>query len=68
MPRLDSDKDKLYSIKGMVPNLLKLPNGCRFCPRCDYAMGRCFKEEPELYKISEGHYTRCFLYSKEGLK
>ena len=61
MPRIDSHKDNLYSIRGMVPNLLKLPKGCLFCPRC-------FEEEPELYKVEEGHYTRCFLYEKEVVR
>ena len=68
MPRIDSHKDNLYSIRGMVPNLLKLPKGCLFCPRCDKAISRCFEEEPELYKVEEGHYTRCFLYEKEVVR
>ena len=42
-------RDRLYNIKGMVPNLLKLPKGCRFCPRCERAMPECFEREPELY-------------------
>ena len=60
---LNSEK-RLYSISGMVPNMLHLPKGCRFCPRCQYSAGRCFEEEPELYEVSPGHYVRCFLYNK----
>lgn len=65
IPTITSDKTELYSIKGMVPNLLKLPKGCRFCPRCDKATKRCHEEEPQLYKVKEGHYSRCFLYEGE---
>lgn len=66
IPTVTSNKNELYSIKGMVPNLLKLPKGCRFCPRCDKAMKRCYEEEPQLYKVKEGHYSRCFLYEGDG--
>lgn len=66
IPRITSEKERLYNIKGVVPNLMKLPKGCRFCPRCEKAMPRCFTEQPPLYKIKtvagEGeHYSRCFL-------
>ena len=58
-------KERLYNIRGMVPNLLRLPRGCRFCPRCQYSMARCFREEPELYEAAPGHFVRCFLFEKE---
>lgn len=71
VPDMES-KERLYNIRGMVPNMLHLPKGCRFCPRCEYSMPRCFEEEPELYQVSEEHFARCFLYDpgmgKEGLK
>jgi oligopeptide/dipeptide ABC transporter ATP-binding protein len=62
IPKINSKNSRLYSIKGVVPNLLKLPKGCRFCPRCEKATERCFREEPELYKINDKHSVRCFLY------
>jgi oligopeptide/dipeptide ABC transporter ATP-binding protein len=65
IPRLGEVKDRLYTIRGMVPNLLALPQGCRFCPRCDKAMQICLHREPELYDIGDGHKARCFLYDKE---
>lgn len=55
-------KERLYNIRGMVPNMLHLPKGCRFCPRCQYSMARCFEQEPELYEASPGHVVRCFLF------
>ena len=61
IPRMDSD-GRLYSIHGMVPNMLALPRGCRFCPRCEHSCQRCFEETPALYEVSPGHTVRCFLY------
>lgn len=62
IPRIHSKNTRLYSIKGVVPNLLKLPKGCRFSSRCDKATKKCFTQEPELYKIDKNHSVRCFLY------
>lgn len=62
IPQIDNDKDeRLYMIKGMVPNPLNMPPGCSFSDRCDRCMDRCTKETPELKEIC-GHKVRCFLY------
>lgn len=74
IPKITAEKQRLYNIKGMVPNLMKLPKGCRFCPRCEKAIPRCFEQEPPLYKIAaEGenageHYVRCFLHENSEVK
>lgn len=68
IPDTTGTKDRLYTIRGMVPNLLKLPSGCRFCPRCDKAMKICTMREPELQTTEEGHEVRCFLFDKEVMK
>jgi peptide/nickel transport system ATP-binding protein/oligopeptide transport system ATP-binding protein len=74
IPKITSEKQRLYNIKGVVPNLMKLPKACRFCPRCDYVMPRCFEQEPPLYKVksvvenSEDHYVRCFLHEDSEVK
>jgi len=74
IPKITAEKERLYNIKGIVPNLMKLPKGCRFCPRCERAMPRCFEEDPLLYKVeSENnnlgeHYVRCFLYENSEVK
>lgn len=65
IPKITEEKDRLFTIRGMVPNLLALPKGCRFCPRCDKAMRICAMEEPELVETGEGHMVRCHLYDKE---
>ena len=65
IPRMAATREKLFTIRGMVPNLLRLPKGCRFCPRCDKAMKICTEREPELQDIGDGHKVRCFLFDKE---
>ena len=65
MPSTDSSK-RLYNIPGSVPTLKNLPDGCRFCDRCERAFDRCSKEQPPLYDIGNGHLVRCFLFDKEG--
>jgi len=65
IPKITEVKDRLFTIRGMVPNLLALPKGCRFCPRCDKAMNVCAVREPELLETGNGHKARCHLYDKE---
>ncbi len=60
IPKLDEKADRLYTIKGVVPNLLHLPAGCNFCTRCEQAKERCWKEKPDLYQTADGHGVRCF--------
>ena len=50
----------LSVIKGVVPNPLRMPPGCKFQPRCPYAFDRCV-EEPDLIAIRDGRATRCWL-------
>ncbi len=65
IPRLDEKADRLYTIEGVVPNLLHLPAGCNFCTRCKEASERCFMEKPCLYQTRDGHGVRCFKYESE---
>ncbi len=61
VPRLDSESKKsLRVIQGLPPNLARLPGGCSFHPRCDYAMPKCSEETPELEEVGENHYRACF--------
>lgn len=57
---------RLNSIKGVVPNLAKLPAGCRFHPRCGDAMPICSVRSPELTDLGNGHKARCWLHDKQG--
>jgi len=61
VPRLDSERKKsLRIITGLPPNLARLPGGCAFHPRCEYAMDRCRTEAPVLETLSENHLRACF--------
>ncbi|HSM69512.1 MAG TPA: oligopeptide/dipeptide ABC transporter ATP-binding protein [Xanthomonadales bacterium] len=61
VPRLDDVEDQsLHAIPGNPPNLLSLPKGCSFRPRCAFAFEACH-EKPALIDVGEGHYSRCFL-------
>lgn len=65
IPKITEKKEKdkkLYSISGMVPNLLHLPKGCSFYPRCKFAMDICREKEPELVEVNEKHHVRCCKY------
>lgn len=62
VPRLDDRKHgRLIPIEGQPPNLLRLPAGCSFAPRCKYKMPICSDPVP-LYDFDDGHVARCFLY------
>ncbi|MDI9609326.1 MAG: ABC transporter ATP-binding protein [Candidatus Verstraetearchaeota archaeon] len=58
VPRLDQTR-KLISIPGNIPNLINPPYGCRFHPRCQYAIDRCKDEIPPLVDVGEGHMISC---------
>ena len=61
-PSIKGERKKLISIPGQPPDLLHPPKGCRFNPRCPFAMDRCREEDPELKKVGPDHYVSCFLY------
>lgn len=60
IPRIDDRKKRLDTIEGYVPYLTQLSKGCRFSDRCHKATEKCTQELPELQKISEGHFSRCW--------
>ncbi|HPR17354.1 MAG TPA: ABC transporter ATP-binding protein [Candidatus Cloacimonadota bacterium] len=62
LPRPDKDKQtRLQAIRGMVPDIMDMPKGCKFCTRCDKKMPICETIEPELSEIKSGHKVRCHL-------
>ena len=66
IPRLDQDSsEKLFNIKGSVPDLSEMPKGCRFCTRCPEAKELCHKQEPGLAE-ADGHKVRCWKYDAKG--
>jgi len=66
IPVLGEIKERLDVIPGSVPNLVNLPPGCRFAPRCQarfkYGLNICTEVKPDLEEIKPGHQVRCWLY------
>jgi peptide/nickel transport system ATP-binding protein len=60
-PSVLGRKTELSSIHGFPPDLLTPPPGCRFHPRCDYAMEVCRKEEPPAISSGKNHLVACWL-------
>ncbi|MGQ4911536.1 MAG: ABC transporter ATP-binding protein [Candidatus Thorarchaeota archaeon] len=58
-PSVIGPKKRLHFIPGTPPNLLDLPKGCKFHPRCPFAKDICKTEEPEFREIEKGHYAKC---------
>ena len=65
IPNIELADQKLEAISGSPPDLLNLPAGCRFQPRCPFAFERCIKEVPLLIGTTKEHFVRCFLYEEE---
>jgi oligopeptide transport system ATP-binding protein len=64
IPRLDQKGNKLTPIVGAPPNLMRIPPGCSFHPRCPYARDRCTHEEPPLYEVSPSRRSACHYYEE----
>ncbi len=62
IPVLGKLKDRLEVIPGFVPNLVDLPPGCRFAPRCKARMDICGEKKPDLIDFEPDHKVRCWLY------
>lgn len=60
-PSIKSKRMTFTPISGRPPNLIDPPPGCRFHPRCPYAMEICSKEVPETIDLGGGHYIACHL-------
>jgi peptide/nickel transport system ATP-binding protein len=61
IPVLGEVRDHLAVIPGSVPNLISLPVGCKFAPRCPYAKEYCAENEPPLLEEIPGHSVRCWM-------
>jgi oligopeptide/dipeptide ABC transporter ATP-binding protein len=66
IPVLGEIKERLDVIPGSVPNLVNLPPGCRFAPRCksrvEHNLTICTEVKPDLEEVKMGHKVRCWLY------
>ena len=59
-PRRDVAMERLAVIEGQPPSLTDLPLGCRFAPRCPYAVDRCREQYPDPYQVSPAHTAWCW--------
>lgn len=60
-PGIRAERTRMSSIPGSPPDLLSPPSGCRFHPRCKYAMDICRTKEPEFVDVGNKHYVACHL-------
>jgi oligopeptide/dipeptide ABC transporter ATP-binding protein len=71
IPVLGEVKDRLEVIEGNVPNLINLPPGCRFAPRCqaylESGLTICNEQMPDLRQEGIDHSVRCWLYQDKGI-
>ncbi len=59
IPRLDAKGTELATIKGLPPNLMRIPPGCAFHPRCPYAQQVCVDTVPPEHELGAGRYAAC---------
>lgn len=64
LPRVETQRKRLDTIPGRVPELTKLPKGCKFHPRCPYIKEICRERQPELIEVAPGHAVACFQNEK----
>ena len=65
VPRLDeAEKEKLEPIEGLPPDLVDLPVGCSFAPRCKYTYDKCTQETPYLMTATDGHESACWRHAE----
>ena len=68
IPTADTAGTKLKPITGTPIDLLNLPKGCPFAPRCENAMKICIKERAERMQINEFHQANCWMNVKKGIE
>ena len=59
IPKIEETRDRLLAIEGAVPAPFALPSGCRFHPRCVFAMPECGRDVPDLRDLGAGHLASC---------
>ncbi|MFG2765071.1 MULTISPECIES: ABC transporter ATP-binding protein [Streptomyces] len=64
IPRLDQKGRELYAIKGLPPNLTRIPPGCAFNPRCPMAQDVCRSDVPPLYEVDEQRRSACHFWKE----
>jgi oligopeptide/dipeptide ABC transporter ATP-binding protein len=65
VPSFSKRGEMLSVISGQVPNFYETPRGCRFHPRCSFALEKCQRQMPVWHQVSKHHQVRCHLYPRE---
>ena len=66
LPKVEGDRsERLQSIKGQPPDLLKIPSSCPFAPRCNRVFSKCHEENPGLVMRTPEHQVACWWDSDE---
>ncbi|HSA68765.1 MAG TPA: ABC transporter ATP-binding protein [Burkholderiales bacterium] len=60
IPRLHLEQSRLSAIEGIVPDAAAFPQGCRFHPRCPFAVDQCRSDIPVLKEVETNHYAACW--------
>ncbi len=68
IPNVDRMGERLVPIPGTPINLLNMPKGCAFCPRCTNAMKICLEEKAPEMQMPDGHYASCWLNLKRAME
>ena len=68
IPTKSNSKTRLVPIGGTPINMLNMPEGCAFCPRCDAAMKICLTEKPEEIWVGEDHLASCWMNIKNMME
>ena len=68
IPSVDRMGEKLVPIPGTPINLLNMPKGCAFCPRCENAMKICIEEVPPEMQMPDGHFASCWINVKNQME
>jgi oligopeptide/dipeptide ABC transporter ATP-binding protein len=67
IPRIDADRrERLRSIEGLPPDLIALPPGCKFSPRCPFRIEKCFTNEPRLEEVAPNQRASCWVTMKRA--
>ncbi len=65
IPKIDNkDRTRLYTIKGLPPDLLQEPNSCPFAPRCPFVIDKCLQENPPLKPVAPDHSVACWRWEE----
>lgn len=68
IPSVDKMGERLIPISGTPINLLNMPKGCAFCPRCENAMKICIEEVPPEMQMPDGHFASCWMNVKKQME